>query len=163
MAEDKGPVWLAPPPPDAMLKVMNMVMKPLLASPLGRRIDGVMLLEFQGRRSGRTIRTPVNYNDVDGVPMAFTLRPWRHNFEGGATATVTHRGKARRARGTLVPMTPEQMAHAVRASLDTGGSAQRMGIRMTKGHQPTEDELSSLGPGLGTSVIRFDFTPDAPG
>src|SRR3954453_14001573 len=158
MGDDKGPVWLAPPPPDAVLKAMNVVMKPLLSSGVGRRVNGVMLLEFRGRRSGRVIRTPVNFNDVDGVPMAFTLRPWRLNFEVGARATVTHRGRRHVTRGTLVPVTAAEMAHAVRESLDHGGSAQRMGIRTAKGHQPSEEELASLGPGLGTSVIRFDFT-----
>lgn len=160
MPEDKGAVWLTPPPPLAVLNAMNVVMKPLLASPLGRRISGVMLLEFRGRRTGQTIRIPANCHDVDGVPMAFTDRPWRLNFEGGAPVTVTHRGRAHKTRGTLVPMTPEEMAVAVRKSLDTGGSAQRMGIRTkVKGHDPSVQELAKIGPALGTSVIRFEFSP----
>ena len=134
-------------------------MKPLLTSPLGRRINGVMLLDFRGRRSGRTIKVPVNFHLVDGVPMAFTNARWRHNFAGGAPVTVTHRGQVHKTRGSLMPMSPEAMGQAVRKSLDTGGSAQRMGIKTARGHQPTAAELASLGPALGTSVIRFDFTP----
>lgn len=159
MPDAKGSVWLAPPPPPAALKAMNMVMSPLLRSPLGRRVNGVMLLEFRGRRTGRTIRTPVNFHLVDGVPMAFTEAPWRHNFAGGAPVTVTHRGVEYETRGTLVPMTPEAMAAAIRMSLDTGGSAQRMGIKTARGHEPTAAELAALGPAIGTSVISFDFTP----
>lgn len=160
MPGDKGSVWVSPPPPIAVLKAMNVVMTPLLASPLGRRISGVMLLKFCGRRTGRTIKIPANYHDVDGVPMAFTERPWRLNFEGGAPVTVTHRGRAHRTKGTLVRMTPEEMAKAVRKSLDTGGSAQRMGVRTkVKGHEPSVEELAEIGPALGTSVIRFEFTP----
>ncbi len=56
-------------------------------------------------------------------------------------------------------MDPDAMGRAVRKSLDTGGSAQRMGIRTARGHEPTAAELAGLGLGLGTSVIRFDFTP----
>jgi hypothetical protein len=48
---------------------------------------------------------------------------------------------------------------AVRASLDTGGSAQRMGIRTVRGHEASVDDLAALGPAIGTSVIKFDFTP----
>ena len=48
MAEAKGNVWLSPPPPPAVLRGMNVVMRPLLSSPLGSRINGVMLLEFKG-------------------------------------------------------------------------------------------------------------------
>lgn len=159
MPETKGNVWLAPPPPPAVLKAMNVVMRPLLASPLGRRINGVMLLEFSGRRTGRTIKVPVNFNVVDGVPMAFTAAPWRLNFDEGAPVKVTYRGQVYETRGLLVPMSPEAMGQAVRKSLDTGGSAQRMGIKTARGHQPTAGELADLGPALGTSVIRFDFAP----
>jgi hypothetical protein len=159
MPGNKGDVWLAPPPKPAVLKAMNVVMRPLLASRIGRRVSGVMLLEFTGRRSGRTIKVPVNFHLVDGVPMAFTDAPWRFNFDGGAPVTVTHRGQVYESRGSLVPMSPEAMGSAVRKSLDTGGSAQRMGIKIARGHRPTAAELAGLGPSLGTSVIRLDFTP----
>ena len=59
-------------------------------------------------------------------------------------------------------MTPDEMGLAVRKSLDTGGSAQRMGIRAPKGHQPTAAELAALGPALGMSGIRFELTLPAP-
>jgi hypothetical protein len=147
----------------AVLKAMNVVMRPLLSSRLGRRLDGVMLLDFEGRRTGRKIRVPVNFNVVDGVPMAFTDAPWRHNFAGGASVTVTHRGRVHRTRGTLVPTTPDEMGRAARKSLDTGGSAKRMGIRAAAGHEPTATELASLGPALGTSLITFDFSPPSKG
>ncbi|HEX6150739.1 hypothetical protein [Nocardioides sp.] len=159
MAVMKGNVWLAPPPPPAVLKGMNIVMRPLLSSPLGRRIKGVMLLQFTGRRSGRTIKVPVNFHLVAGVPMAFTDAPWRHNFTGGAPVTVIHRGRRHATRGTLVSMTPGQMGEAVRKSLDTGGSAQRLGIKTAPGHVPTAADLAGLGPALGTAVIKFDFKP----
>jgi len=149
---------LATPPP-ALLKVMNVVMRPLLSSRLGTRITGVMLLDFAGRRSGRRFRVPVNFHLVDGVPMAFTLAAWRYNFAGGAPVTLTHRGRVQKTRGTLVSVTPDEMGQVVRKSLDTGGSAQRMGIRTVRGHEPTAAELAALGPALGTSVIRLDFEP----
>jgi hypothetical protein len=92
--------------------------------------------------------------------MAFTDRLWRLNFEGGAPVTVTHRGRVHQTRGTLVRVTPEEMALAVRKSLDSGGSAQRLGIKTkVKGHEPSVHELATIGAALGTSVIRFDFTP----
>jgi hypothetical protein len=160
--ESSADVRLAPPPPPWVLGGMNHLMRPLLASRLARRMPGVMLLEFQGRRTGRTITVPVNMNLVDGVVMAFTQASWRYNFVGGAPATVTYSGQPQRSRGTLVQMTPDEMGLAVRKSLDAGGSAQRMGIRAPKGHQPTAAELAALGPALGTSVVRFELTLPAP-
>ena len=156
MSRDERAVGLAPPPPPAVLKAMNVVMRPVLSSALGRPIRGVMLLEFRGRRTGRTLRVPVNFHLVDGSPMAFTDAAWRVNFTGGAPVTVTHQGRVHRTTGRLVPVTPEEMAVAVRKSLDTGGSAQRMGLQLSRGHEPSVSELVALGPALGTSVIIFD-------
>jgi hypothetical protein len=84
MADGKGNVWISPPPPLAVLRAMNVVMRPLLSSAAGKRMKGVMLLEFSGRRSGKVFKVPVNFHLVDGVPMAITNRPWRLNFKGGA-------------------------------------------------------------------------------
>ena len=139
--------------------MMNIAARPLLRSFLGRRLAGVMLLEFRGRRTGRAMSVPVNFNLVDDVPMAFTQATWRHNFTDGAPVTVTHRGEVYETTGTLVPVNAEAMGAAVRKSLDTGGSAQRMGIRTARDHEPTAAELAALGPALGTSVVSFDFRP----
>jgi hypothetical protein len=163
MSDDRGVVSLAPPPPPAVLRAMNVVARPLLRSPLGKRFNGVMLLEFRGRRTGRVISVPVNFNLVDGVPMAFTSATWRHNFTATVPVTVTYRGEVHVTTGTLVPMSAAAMGVAVRKSLDTGGSAQRMGIRTPRGHDPTAAELAALGPALGTSVVKFDFRPSSPG
>jgi hypothetical protein len=91
--------------------------------------------------------------------MAFTDAPWRTNFAGGRAVTVAYRGRVHHTTGTRVRMTPEEMGRAVRASLDTGGSAVRMGIKSPKGHEPTASELAALGPALGTSVIRLYTAP----
>ena len=138
---------------------MNVVMRPMLSSRVGKRMRGVMLLEFNGRRSGKTMKVPVNFHLVDGVPMAFTSNPWRHNFADGLPVKVTYLGQVRQTKGTLVSMTPAEMGHAVRESLDHGGSAQRMGIKTVPGFEPSADDLAALGGAIGSSVIRFDFVP----
>jgi hypothetical protein len=68
-----------------------------------------------------------------------------------------------KTRGTLVPMTPEQMAEAICKSLDNGGSAQRMGIRTARGHELTAADLAGLGPAIGSAAIKFDFVPESSG
>ncbi len=50
----------------------------------------------------------------------------------------------------MVPVSAEAMGVAVRKSLDTGGSAQSMGIRTARDHDPTAAELAALGPAFGT-------------
>lgn len=73
-----------------------------------------MLLEFEGRRTGRVMRIPVNFNLVDGVPMAFTDAAWRHNFTTAIPVTVIHAGEVYVTTGTLVPKTPAEMREALR-------------------------------------------------
>jgi hypothetical protein len=95
------------------MRLLNPLVRRVLSSRhLGSRIDQMMLLEFTGRRSGRRIRVPVALHLIDGVPMAFTHRPWRLNFTGGAPVTITHRGQVRQGRGVLLPATPEQVGSA---------------------------------------------------
>jgi hypothetical protein len=146
-------VRLSPPPP-ALMRLLNPLVRRVLSSRhLGGRIDQIMLLEFTGRRSGRRIRVPVALHLIDGVPMAFTHRPWRLNFTGGAPVTITHRGQNRQGRGVLLPATPEQVGSALRMALDGGTSPFVLGLKIARSHEPTTQELASVG----HSLIRFDL------
>jgi hypothetical protein len=142
------------PPPPTLMRLLNPVVRRVLSSRhLGSRIDQVMLLEFTGRRSGRRIRVPVALHLIDGVPIAFTHRPWRLNFTGGTPVTITHRGQRRQGRGVLLPATPEQVGSALRAALDSGTSPFVLGLKIARSHEPTTQDLASVG----HSLIRFDL------
>ena len=146
-------VRLSPPPP-ALMRLLNPLVRRVLSSRyLGGRIDQIMLLEFTGRRTGRRIRVPVALHLIDGVPMAFTHRPWRLNFTGGAPVTITHRGQSRHARGVLLAATPEQVGSALRTALDSGTSPFVLGLKIARSHEPTTQDLASVG----HSLIRFDL------
>lgn len=99
MPAETATVRLAAPPAPAVLKAMTFVARPIFGSRLGGRVRGVMLLDFQGRRTGRAMSVPVNFNLVDDVPMAFTSAPWRHSFTGGIPVMVTHLGRSTRRPG----------------------------------------------------------------
>jgi hypothetical protein len=97
----------------------------------------------------------VSFNLVDGVPMAFTDWAWRLNFSGDAPVTVKHRGQVRKSYGTLVPMTPEQMADAIRKSVDNGGPAQRIGIRTARGCRASAEDIAGDGDRIVGDQIRL--------
>jgi hypothetical protein len=142
------------PPPPALMRLLNPLVRRVLSSRhLGGRIDQMMLLEFTGRRSGRRIRVPVALHLINGVPMAFTHRPWRLNFTGGAPVTITHRGQVRHGRGVLLPAAPEQVGSALRAALDSGTSAFVLGLKIARSCEPTAEDLATVG----HSLIRFDL------
>jgi hypothetical protein len=137
-------VRLSPPSP-ALMRVINPVVRRVLSAPrLGRRIGAMMLLEFTGRRTGRTIRIPIALHMIDGVPMVFTDRRWRLNLSGGAPVTVTHRGQVRRGHGVLLQATPEQVGSALRAALDSGTSPFVLGLKIARSHDPTVADLSAV-------------------
>jgi hypothetical protein len=146
-------VRLSPPPP-RLMRMVNPVVRRVLAVPsLARRFPRQGVLEFAGRRSGRTLRVPVCLHRIDGQTLVFTERPWRNNFRDGATVTVTHRGRVRHGRAVLLDATPEQAGAAFLAALRAGASGFELGLRITPGYQPTLADLASIA----RSLIRIDF------
>ena len=142
--DSRPTVRLQPPPPKLMRIVNPLVRRVLTMAPFGRRMRRQAVLGFQGRRSGRSHRVPVCLFDVDGAVMVFTTRSWRFNFVDGAPVTVTHQGRRRRARATLLDTNPEQVGRAVRAALDNGAIPFQIGLKMPRNYNPTVAELAAL-------------------
>lgn len=83
----------------------NGLIAALLRSPLhGMLSKNMMLITYQGRKSGRSITTPVNYI-ADGnrlLTVSLRERTWWRNFRGGAPASLRLRGKEVPAQGRVV-------------------------------------------------------------
>ena len=74
--------------------LLNPIMCRLLSSPLGRGLSGrLMVLTFQGRRSGRSFSLPVSYVVADGGLLVPGGGFWKRNFEGGREAQASLRGE----------------------------------------------------------------------
>ena len=55
-------------PPEKLAKVVNLIMKTLLRSPLHRLVSKhLMLLNFEGRKTGRTYSVVVGRHEMDGT------------------------------------------------------------------------------------------------
>ncbi|WP_446221939.1 nitroreductase/quinone reductase family protein [Nocardia sp. IBHARD005] len=146
-------VRLSPPPPELM-RLINPVVRRVLATPfLGSRIRRQGMVEFTGRRTGRNLRIPVCLHRVGDETLIFTERGWRHNLAGGAPVTVTHRGQLRHGRAVLVDATPSQVGAAMRAAMDDGARPFELGLKITRGCDPTADDLAVIA----RSIIRVDF------
>ncbi|PKV98751.1 grhN [Nocardia fluminea] len=146
-------VRLSPPPPELMRLINPVVRRVLTTRSLGSRIRRQGMVEFTGRRTGRTLRVPVCLHHVGDETLIFTERPWRHNLAGGAPVTVTHRGQIRHGRAMLVDAAPEQVGAAMRAAMDDGASPFELGLKVTRGYDPTADDLAVIA----RSIIRVDF------
>lgn len=125
----------------------------LTTSPIARHIRLQGMIEFTGRRSGRTLRVPVCLHDIGGDTLVFTERPWRHNFASGAPVTVRQQGRLRHGRALLLDATPAEVGAALRAALDAGATPFELGLKVRRGYQPTATDLAAIARG----IIRIEF------
>ncbi|MDQ3772460.1 MAG: grhN [Actinomycetota bacterium] len=137
-------------PPAALVRVLNPIMRFVLRTPLGRLVKPFALLEFTGRRTGRSYRVPAGWHDAGGVRVVISPASWRANFANGAPALVHHRGRAQPMIGTLVS-DPTEVARDIRAVLAWGTPASQIALQIPEGHTLSENDVSSLD----RAVIRF--------
>jgi hypothetical protein len=113
-----------PPPPERpdpsqdftyakILLRLNPLIRGLLRSPLHHVLSGrVMLIDFEGRKSGRAFSIPVGYTKIDSEFIVLISKPstrsWWHNFREPWPAMLTIRRKRQRMEGIVVePGSPE--------------------------------------------------------
>ena len=145
-------------PPRWVFKyIMNPLMTAILRSPFHDRVsEGLTLLSFTGRKSGKRISTPVGYHPSGQDFLVFTHSPWWKNFEGGAPATLRIRGKEVRGHAEAV-RDPDAILTEVEPLLAKHGAAQarRMALTLDPDHEPTRDELRDAIQEQGLVLIRI--------
>jgi hypothetical protein len=122
--------------------LVNPVVRTVLRSPAGRWTGALLLLEFDGRRTGRRLRVPVVGHPHEGALYALTDAPWAANFRGGAPVRVSRRGRRWSARGELVA-DPRETAAVLRATIAATG-ARSIGLRLPAGATPSDEDLCAL-------------------
>ena len=78
--------------PEFLFPLINAFMKLLLKSPIHSLLSKeIMVLEFQGRKSGKKIQTPVSYTIAGNEVRCFTTKDggWWHNFRNTQTKPLT--------------------------------------------------------------------------
>ncbi|QIN79710.1 DUF385 domain-containing protein [Rubrobacter marinus] len=83
------------PPPRFLMRAMNVVPRIVLRSPLHGLMSGnVLLLAFDGRKSGRRYVTPMSYARAGEIVLMSTEAPWWKNLaDGGADVEMRLRGR----------------------------------------------------------------------
>jgi hypothetical protein len=146
-------------PPDAIIRVVNPLMRRLLTSPLHRAVSGqLMLLRYRGRRSGRAFALPLGRQEHRGRLAVYSNSPWRLNFRDGHDAEVVLEGAAQRVRGTLVEDVDEvtdAYAEQIRR-LGWKAAQRRLGVRIAVEREPTREELAAAVRASGLSIVVLD-------
>ena len=128
------------PPPARLMRLVNPFMRDRDAvRRLGRRMEPLAVLRFQGRHSGRRRDIPAGVHDVEGALCVFTDRPWRLNFRGGADIVVMRAGQARSGWAELVEE-PDQVGPALAVAVRQAG-ARKLGLVVAEDHRPTAEEV----------------------
>lgn len=138
-------------PPAVVVGALNIVLRRLLRTPLARWIDSLVLLEFDGRRTGRRYRVPVGWYAAGGRRVVFTPARWPANFAGTAPVLVHHRGRATEMVGTLVT-DPAMTAAAIDEVLASGASTRFLAVDVPIGHHITAEDTTMLG----TAMVRLE-------
>lgn len=98
--------------------IVNRAMKLVLRSPMhGMVSKTVLLITFNGRKSGKTYTTPVSYSQSGDQVYVFTHANWWKNLRGGAPVTLHLRG--RELQGVAEPVAEDKqvVAEALAAHL----------------------------------------------
>ena len=86
-------------------KVLNPIVKVILKSPLHSLMSGdIVLLNFTGRKSGRTLSTPVSYRVVDDSIHCFTdkVNQWWRNVDNVDSIELVLKRKTLTGKPTVV-------------------------------------------------------------
>ena len=120
----------------------NTFMRAILRTRLGERMQGLSILTFSGRRTGKRYAVPVSVIDVDGSSIVLTASPWKVNLRGGADVEVRAGRSIRRMRASLVE-DPQRVADVYEKLLPTVGveHAKRLGLVLAGDRFPTREEL----------------------
>ena len=91
------------PIPKSAYKFINPVIKLILRSPLHRLLShAMMILNFKGRKSGKTISVPVGYTRRGNSLVVFTFGNWWKNLQNNAEVSIRLQGKDIKGRANIV-------------------------------------------------------------
>jgi hypothetical protein len=137
-------------PPDLVVRVLNVPMRVVLRSRLGRLIGGLAELDFEGRRTGERRRVVVGWHELEGRPVVLTPARWRANFADGHAVRLWHQGRATEWLGSLVT-DPSAVADAMNALIRAGTTPSAMGLRIAPGHEVSAADVVDVH----RAVVRF--------
>jgi hypothetical protein len=142
---EQSPAVTVSHPPDALLRAVNPIMRFLLRTPVaGPAREQMMVVSFNGRKTGRRYSIPLSAHRIDNDLYAITPARWKLNFRDGAAAEVLHNGTTTAMRGELI-QDRGVVADLSRRCAESYGvkRAQRMmGLKFRDQRIPTVEEFA---------------------
>jgi hypothetical protein len=151
-------------PPTAVLRLVNPVLAALLRTPLaGGARQQMMVVSFNGRKTGRRYSIPLSAHQIDNQLYAITSAPWKANFRDGADAEVLHDGKTTAMHGEMIRdrATVADIAHRVAESYGVKRAQRMMGMKFRDPRIPTVEEFAEAVD--RERIVAIRLTPAQPG
>ena len=140
-------------------KIINPIVKTILRSPLHSLMSrNTLLIEFEGRKTGRALSTPISYHAVGGRVSCFTSRsyPWWRNLVANADVTVRLKGCSLNGHANVTESESIQIVSALRDFLiAVPRDAAHAGVLLDQDGQPIESDLIEASKRLVHISIEF--------
>ncbi len=126
-----------------LFRIVNPLMKALLKSPVHSLVSAnIMIITFDGRKSGKRYSTPVSYFQENGVVYSFTHGKWWRNLEDGAQVELRIRGKDMQGHAEAIPADNELKAEYLNKMIKAiPNDARFYGISFDERGEPNADEV----------------------
>lgn len=155
---EQSPVITESHPPDAVLRVVNPVMRLLLRTPVPNPLrKQLMVVSFAGRKTGRRYSIPLSAHWVDNDLYALTGAAWKRNFRGGAAAEVLHDGKTTSMRGELIEdrAAVADLYHRAAEAYGAKEAQRAMGLKFRDQQVPALEDFAEAFDRIGLAAIRL--------
>jgi hypothetical protein len=139
-------------------RVINPIMRFFLTRGIGAKT--LMVLQFTGRKSGRTYTFPVGYMQKGQTLYCYSPFSWWRNLRGGAPVTVVLRGRSQTGIADVCTDT-EQIAAGLDAYLrHNPGDARFYRVRLDEKRHPKPEDISQAA--KNNVQIRIDLNEALP-
>ena len=105
-----------------------------------------MLMTYQGRKSGKSYTTPMNYLEIEGAlyTISYRKRVWWRNLRGGAAVTLRLRGVDVPARAEVIE-DPPQVSSSLQQYLKAAPEyARYLNVQIDSAGNPKPEDLDRL-------------------
>ena len=145
------------PPPAAVLKILNPVVRAVVRSRVHRALSKHLLSRHvTGRKSARVYDVPVGRYQYNGRLVASAGGRWKANLARGAELDVTLDGRRRPAHAELLNE-PQLVAEIFAALITELGPKRvnRLGMKINVDRMPTVDEVRAATTDRGIVLLTL--------
>jgi len=125
----------------------NFFIKILINSPMHTLLgESFAVITLTGRKSGKSITTPINTVNVDGVLTVVSTRDrtWWRNLRGGRVAQLRHTGKQFAVRGEIVESPDDVLSNLAKYFAQYPGYAKYLGVHTGPDGKPDPKDLKRV-------------------